>query len=78
MMTSQIAAKHGAIATHMPKPFSDLTGNGSHMHLSLWKDDRDRRSRRARRATRAGSASRKLAYQFLGGLAGPRPRHWRP
>ena len=26
------------IATFMPKPFSNLTGNGCHFHMSLWKD----------------------------------------
>jgi glutamine synthetase len=32
-----IAEKHGLRATFMPKPFSNLTGNGCHMHTSLWK-----------------------------------------
>ncbi len=35
MCTSQIAKKYGAIATHMPKPFSDRTGSGLHMHYHL-------------------------------------------
>ena len=35
MMTSQIARKHGAIATHMPKPFTDRTGSGGHIHFHL-------------------------------------------
>src|SRR5438874_1672324 len=26
----------GLAATFMPKPFSHLTGNGAHMHMSLW------------------------------------------
>ena len=38
MMTCQIARRYGAIATHMPKPFSELTGNGSHIHFSLWDE----------------------------------------
>ena len=65
MMTSQVAAKMGAIATHMPKPFSKLTGNGSHVHFSLWKDgtnvflgENDRRC----------LGQSELAYNFLGGL----------
>ncbi len=35
MATSQLAKKYGAIATHMPKPFSDRTGSGLHIHFHL-------------------------------------------
>ncbi len=35
-MTKQIAENHGLRATFMPKPFSNLTGNGCHAHVSLW------------------------------------------
>ena len=28
----------GMIATFMPKPFTHLTGNGCHFHMSLWQD----------------------------------------
>ena len=35
MMTSQYAKKYGAVATHMPKPFADRTGNGGHIHFHL-------------------------------------------
>ncbi|WP_324742035.1 type III glutamate--ammonia ligase [Tsuneonella sp. CC-YZS046] len=36
-MAKSIAEKHGLRATFMPKPFGHLTGNGCHMHVSLWK-----------------------------------------
>jgi glutamine synthetase type III len=36
-MTKAIAEKHGLRATFMPKPFANLTGNGCHMHVSMWK-----------------------------------------
>ncbi|MCB2048649.1 MAG: type III glutamate--ammonia ligase, partial [Novosphingobium sp.] len=36
-MAKSIAEKHGLRATFMPKPFAHLTGNGCHMHVSLWK-----------------------------------------
>jgi glutamate---methylamine ligase len=36
-MTKTIAEKHGLRATFMPKPFANLTGNGCHMHVSMWK-----------------------------------------
>ena len=38
-MARSIAEKHGLRATFMPKPFSNLTGNGCHMHLSIWSMD---------------------------------------
>ncbi|GAA0313283.1 type III glutamate--ammonia ligase [Sphingomonas oligophenolica] len=36
-MAKSIAEKHGLRATFMPKPFVHLTGNGCHMHVSIWK-----------------------------------------
>ncbi len=33
-----LAAKIGLMATFMPKPFARTTGNGMHLHLSLWED----------------------------------------
>ncbi len=38
-MIHSLAAEAGMLATFMPKPFSNLTGNGLHMHLSLWGED---------------------------------------
>jgi glutamine synthetase len=65
MMTSQVAQRFGAIATHMPKPFPHLTGNGSHFHFSLWDGDTnvflDESDPR-------GLGQSELAYHFLGGL----------
>lgn len=34
-----VAQKHGLIASFLPKIFPDKTGNGCHLHLSLWRDD---------------------------------------
>ncbi|MGE2736555.1 type III glutamate--ammonia ligase [Mycolicibacterium vaccae] len=34
-LLSMIAAERGMVATFMPKPFSDKTGSGLHLHLSL-------------------------------------------
>ncbi len=36
-LAKSVAEKHGFRATFMPKPFANLTGNGCHMHVSLWK-----------------------------------------
>src|SRR3954470_14700011 len=31
-----MAQERGHLATFMPKPFGNLTGNGAHLHVSLW------------------------------------------
>lgn len=38
-MVRSIAEKHGLRATFMPKPFPGLTGNGCHVHISVWDKD---------------------------------------
>ena len=38
-MVKAVAERHGLRATFMPKPFVDLTGNGCHAHVSLWRGD---------------------------------------
>jgi glutamine synthetase len=53
------------LATFMPKPFSHLTGNGCHFHMSLWDGDTnlflDENDPR-------GLGLSELAYSFIGGL----------
>jgi glutamine synthetase len=67
MMTSQVAKRFGAIATHMPKPFARLTGSGCHFHISLW--DLERRTNLFVGADdRRGLGLSTLGYQFLAGV----------
>jgi glutamine synthetase len=66
MMTSQVAKRFGAIATHMPKPFGHLTGSGTHFHISLWDRARKKNLFLDPKDHR-GLGLSKLAYQFLGG-----------
>jgi glutamine synthetase len=66
-MVHSLAQQQGMLATFMPKPFTDRTGTGLHLHLSLWdadgkqplfRDDGDQR--------KLGLST--LAYQFIGGV----------
>jgi glutamine synthetase len=64
-MVKSVAEKHGLRATFMPKPFANLTGNGCHVHISVW--DRDGKSNLFQdRKGELGLSS--TAYHFLGGL----------
>jgi glutamine synthetase len=62
-MAKSIAEKHGMRATFMPKPFSHLTGNGCHVHVSLW--DGDRNLFEDDKGELGVSA---LGYHFIGGI----------
>eukprot|EP00439_Symbiodinium_sp_Y106_P088365 s1_g901.t1 len=64
-MAKAIAEKHGYIATFMPKPFADLTGNGCHMHASVWNLKTGTNAFHDP-AGELGLSS--MAYQFIGGL----------
>ena len=64
-MVKSIAEKHGLRATFMPKPFINLTGNGCHVHLSVW--DKSGKVNLFHDAKGELGLS-PLAYNFLGGL----------
>jgi glutamine synthetase len=64
-MVKSIAEKHGLRATFMPKPFVNLTGNGCHVHLSIW--DRAGKNNLFEDSKDEMGLSQ-LAYNFLGGL----------
>jgi glutamine synthetase len=65
-LVHSLASQAGMLATFMPKPFTNLTGNGLHMHLSLW--DRDDRSVFDDADDPRGLGMSPLAYQFVAGL----------
>ena len=65
-MVHSLAAEAGMLATFMPKPFSHLTGNGLHMHLSLW--DADDAELFADEDDERGLGMSALGYAFIGGL----------
>ncbi|HET9288967.1 MAG TPA: type III glutamate--ammonia ligase [Gaiella sp.] len=64
-MVHTLAQRQGLLATFMPKPFTHLTGNGCHFHMSLWRDgenaflDED---------DPRGLGLSETAYRFIGGL----------
>jgi glutamine synthetase len=64
-MVHTLAQRQGLLATFMPKPFTELTGNGCHFHMSLWDGDTnmflDEDDPR-------GLGLSQLAYWFIGGL----------
>jgi len=71
MAAGEIGREMGLISSFMPKPLSDRTGSGMHMHLSLADAKNpnlflDRSDRRKLGLSAAG-------YQFLGGLLAHAP-----
>ena len=64
-MVKAIAEKHGLRATFMPKPFSNLTGNGCHAHVSVW-DKTGQNNVFEDTGDEMGLS--KTAYHFLGGI----------
>ena len=62
-MAKSIAEKHGLRATFMPKPFMNLTGNGCHAHISMWKGNTP-----AFEDPNGELGLSKLGYQCIGGI----------
>ena len=66
-MVHALAQQHGLLATFMPKPFQNQTGNGCHLHLSLWDAQTDTNLFVEPDDPR-GLGLSELAYHFIGGL----------
>ncbi len=64
-MAKTIAEQHGMRATFMPKPFTNLTGNGCHAHVSVW-DMTGEENLFLDENDELGLSQ--LAYHFLGGV----------
>tara|TARA_B100002051_G_scaffold155898_1_gene147465 strand:+ start:400 stop:1725 length:1326 start_codon:yes stop_codon:yes gene_type:complete len=62
-MVKTLSEKHGLRATFMPKPFENLTGNGCHAHISVWKG---KKNVFLDNSNKLGLS--KIAYNFLGGV----------
>jgi len=64
-MVKTLAEGEGLRATFMPKPFTNLSGNGCHMHLSLWDREKGENLFRDRNGELGLS---RIAYEFIGGV----------
>lgn len=70
-MVHTLAHRAGMTATFMPKPFSRLTGNGLHLHTSLWHTDG--RDLFTDHDDPRGLGLSPLAYHFLAGILAHAP-----
>jgi glutamine synthetase len=66
-MVHTMAQQRGMLATFMPKPFGDRTGNGCHFHVSLWDAESDTNLFVDRDDPR-GLGHSQLSYHFVAGL----------
>lgn len=66
MAAAQIAHRHGAIASFMPKVFSNRAGSGMHFHISVGNEST--RNLFLNESDVRGLGLSKLAYHFVGGL----------
>lgn len=71
-MVHTLAQRSGMVATFMPKPFSHLTGNGLHLHTSLWEDSTGR-PLFADPGDSRGLGLSTMAYHYIGGLLAHAP-----
>ena len=68
-MVKSIAENHGLRATFMPKPFPHLTGNGCHVHASVWSDGGENMF--PNESGELGLSD--TAYHFVGGILANAP-----
>lgn len=64
-MVHTLAQQRGLLATFMPKPFSHLTGNGLHVHASMWSDKGEALFLDG--SDPRGLGLSKMAYAYIGG-----------
>jgi len=69
-MVKSVAENHGLRATFMPKPFAHLTGNGCHVHMSLWSTT-GKKNHFAAKSDPMGLS--KACYSWIGGLMAHAP-----
>jgi glutamine synthetase len=69
MMAKQYASEEGLLATFMPKPFADKTGNGAHFNMSLFELATGKNAFKCDpKDDPRGLGLTPLAYSFIGGI----------
>lgn len=69
MLANEIARKHGAFATFMPKPFANRTGSGAHYNMSLADIETGKNLFEVSQGEDVyGAGVSKLAYHFIAGV----------
>lgn len=70
-LVKTLAERHGYRATFMPRPFKSLTGNGCHVHCSLWDQSTNKNvfvGKEGAKGTIAGLGLSDICLNFLGGV----------
>ena len=69
LMAKEYAKQEGLLATFMPKPFADKTGNGAHFNMSLYDlDTGSNLFQCTKEEDPNGLGLTELGYQFIGGI----------
>ncbi|MEX2495637.1 MAG: type III glutamate--ammonia ligase [Woeseia sp.] len=68
VLTNEIARKHGAYSTFMPKPFADKAGSGAHYNVSLANSEGKNLFDIGAETDARGCDLTELGYQFIGGI----------
>jgi glutamine synthetase len=69
LFANEIARKHGAFASFMPKPFANKTGSGAHFNMSLANSETGENLFEVKpEDDRYDCGVSELAYQFIGGV----------
>ena len=67
LMADEIARRHGAFASFMPKPYADRAGSGAHFNISMF-DPKDKTNLFEAKEDRRGCNLSKLGYHFIAGV----------
>ncbi len=67
-MVATLASQRELIATFMPKPFGNRTGNGAHFHISLWDAETETKNLFLDEEDANGQGLSEIAYHFIAGL----------
>ncbi len=68
VMTNELARKHGAYTSYMPKPFADKAGSGAHYNMSLASPDGHNLFDTGGDTDPRGCGMTELGYHFIGGV----------